>query len=78
LLYSICLWGISGVVDMNKYLKMFGIIYGISAAATLSAMLWGFPSLEPINWIRRTEIVSGFIALPILSKLLWGELNEEY
>lgn len=56
--------------------RMFGVICGISCIAVLGSMLVAYPFLEPNNTIRITEIIVLFGALPITSKMLWGEINE--
>ena len=64
---------------MNN-LERFSVIVGLGAIATLvfylfldyDKALW---FLEPIGWIRNTEIILGAISLYVLSKMLIKDIK---
>lgn len=66
---------------IKKIPKLFALVIGFSATATLTFFLYRSPHrsifpLEPILWIRIPEIIMGLISIPILGYMMFKEMKK--
>lgn len=64
----------NGEKQMNKYIEMFALIFGLCSSAILTFFLikWDVPFYftESIAWVRIPEIIMGVFALYVLLSMI--------